>query len=52
MTARPDLAEIAARLDKLIAAVEALASQLAYWEQWQREQAQWPRQVTVMERTR
>lgn len=45
MTTEQQTAEICARLDALTKAVEA-------WEKWQREQAQWPRQVTVLERSR
>lgn len=52
MTTEQQTAEICARLDALTKAVEALASQLGFWEKWQREQAQWPRQVTVLERSR
>lgn len=52
MTTEQQTALILARLDALAEAVEVLATQLSYWEQWQREQAQWPRQVTVMERSR
>lgn len=48
MTSEQQTELIAARLDALTKAVEALASQLSFWEQWQREQSQWPRAVTVM----